>query len=164
MITRSLVVIGYRDGNPQQIHDWEDLTKPGIGVVYPDPKLQAVRDGTLMRFMAPVCFTPAGHIPIARPPANFSRVQANVITMDASGRQSMATFDRGTGDAIVTYENELLLQGKLDGQVPLYAVPPATLLIEGPAAIVDAYVARHRNRKLAEAFVDIFDRKKDNTF
>ena len=38
MITRSLVVIGYRDGNPHQIHDWEDLAKPGVGVVYPDPK------------------------------------------------------------------------------------------------------------------------------
>ncbi len=38
MITRSLVVIGYRPGNPKQIRDWEDLTKPGVGVVYPDPK------------------------------------------------------------------------------------------------------------------------------
>ena len=58
----------------------------------------------------------------------LARVQANVITMDASGRQSMATFDRGTGDAIVTYENELLLQSKLQGQVPPYVIPPATLL------------------------------------
>ena len=38
MITRSLVVIGYRPGNPQRIHDWDDLTKPGIGVVYPGPE------------------------------------------------------------------------------------------------------------------------------
>ena len=74
--------------------------------------------------------------------------------MDASGRQSMATFDRGTGDAIVTYENELLLQGKLEGRVPQYVIPPATLLIEGPAAVVDASVERHGNRKLAEAFLD----------
>ena len=73
--------------------------------------------------------------------------------MDASGRQSMATFDRGTGDAIVTYENEILLQGKLEGRVPPYAVPAATLLIEGPAAVVDASVDRHGNRKLAEAFL-----------
>jgi ABC-type sulfate transport system substrate-binding protein len=84
----------------------------------------------------------------------LARVQANVITMDASGRQSMATFDRGTGDAIVTYENELLLQGKLEGQVPPYVIPPSTLLIEGPAAVVDASVERHGNRKLAEAFLD----------
>ncbi len=74
--------------------------------------------------------------------------------MDASGRQSMATFERGTGDAIVTYENELLLQGKLEGRVPPYVIPPATLLIEGPAAIVDASVERHGNRKLAEAFLE----------
>ena len=68
--------------------------------------------------------------------------------------QSMATFDRGTGDAIVTYDNEILLQGKLDGRVPPYAIPPATLLIEGPAAVVDASVERHGNRKVAEAFLD----------
>ena len=49
----------------------------------------------------------------------LARVQANVVNMDASGRQSMATFERGTGDAIVTYENELLLQAQADGPSPL---------------------------------------------
>jgi sulfate transport system substrate-binding protein len=74
--------------------------------------------------------------------------------MDASGRQSMATFQRGTGDAIVTYENELLLQRKMTGTAATYVIPPATLLIEGPAALVDASVKRHGNRELAEAFLN----------
>jgi sulfate/thiosulfate transport system substrate-binding protein len=73
--------------------------------------------------------------------------------MDSSGRQSMATFERGTGDAVVTYENELLLQEKMKGYAAPYVIPPATLLIEGPAAIVDASVRRHGNRKVAEAFL-----------
>jgi sulfate transport system substrate-binding protein len=73
--------------------------------------------------------------------------------MDASGRQSMATFDRGTGDAVVTYENELLLRRKMTGKDVPYVIPPATLLIEGPAAIVDDSVKRHGNRRLAEAFL-----------
>jgi len=155
MITRSLVVIGYRDGNPEGLHDWEDLTKPGVGVVYPDPKtsggarwnVNAIYGAGLLR---------NGRARPDREAARdlLARVQANVITMDASGRQSMATFDRGTGDAIVTYENELLLQGKLEGHVPPYVIPPATLLIEGPATVVDASVERHGNRKLAEAFLD----------
>ena len=66
--------------------------------------------------------------------------------MDSSGRQSMANFaERQTGDAVVTYENEMLLQRKEGGPIP-YVIPPATLLIEGPAAIVETSVARHKNR------------------
>jgi sulfate/thiosulfate-binding protein len=155
MITRSLVVIGYRPGNPKKIRDWEDLTKPGIGVVYPDPKTSGGARWNVNAIYGVGLFR-AGRSHPDREAARdlLSRVQGNVITMDASGRQSMATFDRGTGDAIVTYENELLLQGKLDGRVPAYAIPPSTLLIEGPAAVVDASVKRHGNRNLAEAFLD----------
>jgi sulfate transport system substrate-binding protein len=65
----------------------------------------------------------------------------------------MATFERGTGDAIVTYENELRLQRQRPGAVAEYVVPPATLLIEGPAALVDAVVERHGSRAVAEAFL-----------
>ena len=65
----------------------------------------------------------------------------------------MATFERGTGDAIVTYENELLLQRRMTGKTAPYVIPPATLLIEGPAVVVDASVARHGNRDVAEAFL-----------
>ena len=136
-----------RLGRPDETRDRSRLSRPedfGRGA------LEHQRD--LRRRPLP---RPAGRIPIAKRPATCSsRVQDNVITMDASGRQSMATFDRGTGDAIVTYENELLLQGKLEGRVPPYVIPPATLLIEGPAAVVDASVERHGNRELAEAFLD----------
>src|SRR6266446_10163583 len=87
----------------------------------------------------------------------LSAVQANVINMDGSGRQSMATFERGTGDAVVTYENELLLQRKLKQEPEQvgapYVMPQATLLIEGPAALVESSIARHRNRTVAEAFL-----------
>jgi sulfate transport system substrate-binding protein len=83
----------------------------------------------------------------------LARVQNRVVNMDASGRQSIATFERGTGGAIVTYENELLLQRKMTGKDAPYVIPPSTLLIEGPAAVVEAAVARHGNRALAEAFL-----------
>ena len=70
----------------------------------------------------------------------LAKVQANVVNMDPSGRQSMANFaERGTGDAVVTYENELLLHNQGKGKEPIpYVIPPATLLIEGPAAVVEA--------------------------
>ena len=84
----------------------------------------------------------------------LAAVQARVVNMDSSGRQSMATFERGTGDAVVTYENELLLQRKKTGAEAPYVIPPATLLIESPAAVVEASVERHGNREVAEAFLD----------
>ncbi len=74
--------------------------------------------------------------------------------MDPSGRQSMANFaERGTGDAVVTYENELLLRSKEGEPIP-YVIPSATLLIESPAALVESAVERHGNRALAEAFLE----------
>jgi sulfate transport system substrate-binding protein len=154
LITRSLVVIGVREGNPKSIHDWDDLTRPGVGVLYPDPKtsggarwnINAIYGAGLLR----------GGKPRPDPAAArdlLAGVQARVVNMDASGRQSMATFQRGTGDAVVTYENELLLQRTMTGEPAPYVIPPATLLIEGPAAVVDASVERHGNRTLAEAFL-----------
>ena len=74
--------------------------------------------------------------------------------MDQSGRQSMANFaERGTGDAVVTYENELLLRNKESEPIP-YVIPPATLLIESPAAVVETSVESHGSRAVAEAFLE----------
>jgi sulfate transport system substrate-binding protein len=157
MISRSLVVIGVREGNPHGIHDWDDLTREGIEVLYPDPKtsggarwnINAIYGAGLLRNRR------AGGKPDAGAARGLlARVQSRVVNMDASGRQSMATFERGTGTAIVTYENELLLQRRMTGRDAPYVIPPSTLLIEGPAAVVDASVARHGNRKLAEAFLE----------
>ena len=84
----------------------------------------------------------------------LARVQANVVNMDQSGRQSMANFaERGTGDAVVTYENELLLHNKENEPIP-YVIPPATLLIESPAAVVETAVESHGSRAVAEAFLE----------
>lgn len=157
MITRSVVVIGVRAGNPRGVRDWDDLARPGVAVLYPDPKtsggarwnINAIYGAGLLRGAA------SGLPP--DPAAGrdlLARVQARVVNMDASGRQSMATFERGTGDAVVTYENELLLRRRMTGREAPYVVPPATLLIEGPAAVVDASVDRHGNRALAEAFLE----------
>ena len=152
MITRSLVVIGVRDGNAKSIRDWPDLAKPGVAVLYPDPKTSGGARWNINAIYG------AGLLAGGKPDktaamALLASVQARVVNMDASGRQSMATFDRGSGDAVVTYENELLLRRKMTGRDAPYVVPPSTLLIEGPAAIVDASVKRHKNRELAESFL-----------
>jgi sulfate transport system substrate-binding protein len=149
IITRSLVVIGVRPGNPKSIHDWDDLARPGVSVLYPDPKTSGGARWNINAIYG--AGRSRGGAEAARD--LLARVQANVVTMDTSGRQSMATFERGTGDAVVTYENELLLQRRrTHGDVP-YVIPPATLLIEGPAALVTRSIERHGNRAVAEAFL-----------
>ncbi len=156
MITRSLVVVGVREGNPRQIHDWNDLTKADVGVLYPDPKTSGGARWNINAIYGAGLLAPTysgGKADKKAARALLARVQARVVNMDSSGRQSMATFDRGTGDAVVTYENELLLRRKMTGREAPYIIPEATLLIEGPAAIVDASVTRHKNRPLAEAFL-----------
>jgi sulfate transport system substrate-binding protein len=150
IVTHSLVVIGVRPGNPRSIHDWADLAQPGVSVLYPDPKTSGGARWNINAIYG------AGLLGGGGPSAArelLAQVQAHVVNMDASGRQSMAAFERGTGDAIVTYENELLLQRKRTGADVTCVIPPATLLIEGPAAVVDRVVARHGNRVVAEAFL-----------
>jgi len=154
LITRSIVVIGVRPGNPAKIGDWSDLARPGLGVLYPDPKTSGgARWNINAIYGAGLLHNPKAPDPDAARDL-LSRVQANVVNMDSSGRQSMATFERGTGDAVVTYENELLLQDKRKGSQAPYVVPETTLQIEGPAAIVEASVKRHGNREVAVAFLD----------
>jgi sulfate transport system substrate-binding protein len=153
LISRSLVVIGVRDGNPKGIHDWDDLAGSDIAVLYPDPKTSGGARWNINAIYGAGLLKDKRHPDPEAARALLARVQANVVNMDSSGRQSMATFERGTGDAIVTYENELLLQDRMKGYATPYIIPPATLLIEGPAAIVETSVKRHGNRALAEAFL-----------
>lgn len=157
MVTRSLVVIGHRDGNPKGIADWGDLARPGVGVLYPDPKtsggarwnIGAIWGAGLLGWDRPA--RPDQPDPDAARDL-LARVQRNVVNMDSSGRQSLATFERGTGDAVVTYENELLVRKRYAANPIPYVTPSTTLQIESPAAIVEASVARHGNRAAVEAF------------
>lgn len=156
IVVRSLVVIGVRPGNPKGVRDWSDLARPGVAVLYPDPKTSGgARWNINAIYGSKIVDAPKD--PRARSDALelLAAVQANVVTMDTSGRQSLATFERGIGDAAVSYENELLLQRKMKGDDAVsYVVPPRTLVIESPAAIVESSVRRHGNAEVAQAFLE----------
>ena len=155
MITRSVVAIGVRKGNPKRIAGWEDLAKPGLEVLYPNPKTSggAMWDvnaiyGAGLRISA----AKKGAPDPAFARDLLKRIQKNVKVMDKSGRESVTTFERGIGDAIVTYENELLPRIAA-GQPYEIIVPAQTILIENPAALVDKYADKHGTRGVAEAFL-----------
>ncbi|MDB5350749.1 MAG: sbpA [Planctomycetota bacterium] len=156
MLTNSLVVIGHREGNPKAIAGWSDLEKPGVGVLYPDPKTSGGAKWNVGAIYGNALLgskSKGGTPDLNAVKASLAKVQKNVVNMDASGRQSASSFyERGMGDALVTYENELLLRKKA-GKAISYVIPPATLLIESPVALVDTYVEKHKNREVAEAFL-----------
>jgi sulfate/thiosulfate-binding protein len=155
MISRSIVVIGVRAGNPKKLMDWVDLGRPGIGVLTPNPKTSG---GAMWNVVAIYGAALRGHAGPAAGDAGAAesllrRVVANVSIMDKGARESMITFETGTGDAAITYENEVRVARKA-GKAMDYVIPHSTVLIENPVAVVDAYADKHGNRDLAEAFVD----------
>ena len=154
IVTRSIVVIGVRAGNPEGIHDWADLARPGLDVLTPNVRTSG---GAMWNVTALYGAAIRGHagVPAGDPKAAVrfvASVLRNVWVMDRSGRDSMLTFERGVGDAIITYENEIIV-GRLEGKRYDYVVPRSTVLIENPVAVVDGYADRHGTRAIAEAFV-----------
>ncbi|MCF7840348.1 MAG: sulfate ABC transporter substrate-binding protein [Candidatus Marinimicrobia bacterium] len=155
MVTRSIVVMAYREGNPKQITGWEDLTRPDVNVIYPSPKTS----GGAMWVVNAIYGAALTHSELrsgqADPDFAYQRlkqIQSRVQVMDKSGRASVTTFENGIGDVLLTYENEVLLRQMQEKAMP-FIIPDATILIENPIAVVDKNVEKHGNRELAEAFV-----------
>ncbi len=154
MISRSIVVLGVRTGNPKGIKDWDDLRKPGLQVLTPNVRSSG---GAMWNVLAIYGAALRGH---TSAPAGDSlaadkflkEILANVTVMDKGARESMLTFERGIGDVIITYENEIMV-AQAAGQKYDYVIPKSTILIENPAAVVDTYVEKHGNTDLANAFV-----------
>ncbi|MFC4776846.1 sulfate ABC transporter substrate-binding protein [Paenibacillus sp. GCM10023252] len=155
MVTRSIVVMGTRAGNPLGIKDWQDLTRKGVKVLYPNPKtsggaqwdINAMYGAGLKRSEQET-----GAKDPAAAKAFLKAIHNNVESLDKSGRASMAAFEYGVGDVIVTYENELLARIKKGIDYDI-VVPEDTILIENPAAVVDRNVDKHGTREVAEAFI-----------
>lgn len=155
-VTRSVVVIAYRPGNPKDIRDWMDLTREDVEVLYPSPKTSggAMWDvNALYGAGLKLSEVETGIKDERRAGELLKAVQRNVRVMDKSGRASVTTFENGVGDALLTYENEALLR-RMQGREMDFVIPDATILIENPIAVIDANVEKHGNRETAEAFVE----------
>jgi len=155
MVVRSIVAIGCRAGNPLGLRDWEDLAREDVDVLLPDPRtsggamwcLDAIYGAGLKKSERD------GGRPDPAFAAEFlRRLQERVILMDPSARDSLTTFRRGLGAAVVTYESALLLEQRRGVAIEIVR-PEATLLVEHPAALVDAYADSHGAREAAMALL-----------
>ena len=144
MVTRSVVAIAVRPGNPEGIHDWSDLARAGVEVLTPNVRTS----GGAMWNVAAVW----GAAPESAGEALLAGILANVQVMDKGARESLVSFERGVGDAAITYESEIRV-AQAEGRAMEAVVPPRTLLIANPLVVVDTWANRHGNRDLAEAFV-----------
>lgn len=156
LVTRSIVVIAYRPGNPKNIRGWEDLTREDVDVLYPSPKTSGGAMWDVNAVYGAALKTSEEKFGKADPA--FARkflknVQKRIKTMDKSGRASVTTFENGIGDILLTYENEALLRQQSGRDFP-FIIPDATILIENPIALIDRNVDKHGNREVAEAFID----------
>jgi sulfate/thiosulfate-binding protein len=156
VVSRSVVVLAVRPGNPKHIDDWDDLAQPGVDVLTPNVRTSG---GAMWNVMAIYGAAVRGHVTgvAANDPAAaeafLGRVLGNVKVMDKGARESMTTFDSGVGDVAITYENEVIA-AKQAGKLIEYVVPPSTILIENPVAVVDEYAKKHHTEAIAQAFVD----------
>jgi sulfate/thiosulfate transport system substrate-binding protein len=131
MVTDSVAVIATRKGNPKNLRTWDDLAKPGIQVLTPNPFTSG---SAKWNILAAWGAKSAKGTDAAAGNAFLQQLFANVPVQDSSGRASMQTFTNGKGDAVISYENEAIFAQK-NGQAVDYTIPDATILIENPIAV-----------------------------
>jgi sulfate transport system substrate-binding protein len=150
----STIVFLVRKGNPKHITDWDDLVKPGISVVTPNPKTSGGARWNYLAAWAYALKKNGGDEAKAR--AFVAALFKNVPVLDSGARGSTTTFvQRRIGDVLLAWENEALLaRDKLGPSQFDIVVPPLTILAEPPVSIVDKVVDRHGTRKVAQAYLE----------
>jgi sulfate/thiosulfate transport system substrate-binding protein len=146
MITDSVVVIGTRKGNPKNLKDWPDLTKPGIQVITPNPFTSG---GARWNVMAAYGATSSKGSNKQAGVDYLNALFKNVPVQDDSARKSIQTFVAGKGDAFLSYESEAI-NAQRNNQPVDYTVPSSTILIENPIAVTSG----SKHKKEAQAFLD----------
>ena len=150
----STIVFLVRKGNPKGIKDWNDLAKPGIAVVTPNPKTGGGARWNYLAAWGYALHQPGGTEETAR--EFVKKVYANAPVLDTGARASTLTFsERGIGDALITWENEALLTLKEEGSGKFEVVIPSeSILAEPPVSWVDKVVARKGTETVAKAYLE----------
>ncbi|MGO9202891.1 MAG: sulfate ABC transporter substrate-binding protein [Limisphaerales bacterium] len=150
----STVVFLVRKGNPKGIKDWDDLVKPGVSVITPNPKASG---GARWNYLAAWGYALKHYGQDEAKARDFTaRLFRNVPILESGARSAATTFtQRGIGDALVTWENEamLSLQESGKGQFEI-VIPSLSILAEPPVAWVDRTVVKRGTRAVAQAYLE----------
>lgn len=148
----STIVFLVRKGNPKNIRDWDDLVKPGVKVITPNPKTSG---GARWNYLAGWGYAQKKYGSAAAARDYLVKLFRNVPVLDSGARGSTTTFaQRGQGDVLLTWENEAFLTVNELGKDRFdIVIPSVSILAEPPVAVVDANVDRKGTRKVAEAYL-----------
>lgn len=147
----STIVFLVRKGNPKGIKDWNDLARPGVAVITPNPKTSG---GAQWNYLAAWEFGKR-HFGEAKAKEFVSAIYKNVPVLDSGARGSTTTFvERGVGDVFISWENEAFLAIKeLGAEKFEIVVPSLSILAEPPVALIDKVVDKKGTRSAAEAYL-----------
>src|SRR5579862_3961950 len=149
----STIVFLVRAGNPKNIHNWDNLIKPGVSVITPNPKTSG---GARWNFLAAWAYALSRKGGNAASAKDFvTKLYKNVPVLDSGARGSTTTFvERGIGDVEIAWENDALLAVNKLGPGRVQIVRPSlSILAEPPVALVDAVVAKKGTRDVAQAYL-----------
>jgi sulfate/thiosulfate transport system substrate-binding protein len=147
----STIVLVVRKGNPKGIKDWDDLGKPGVAVITPNPKTSG---GARWNYLAAWEYAKRKYGGDAKAKEFVGKLLSNVPVLDTGARGATITFaQRNQGDVLIAWENEAwLLQKEFAGKVDI-VYPSLSILAEPPVAVVDRNVERKGTRALAEEYL-----------
>ena len=149
----STIVFLVRKGNPKHLNTWDDLVKPGIGIVPANPKTSGGARWTYLAAYGQALKAPGGSD--ARAKEYITKFYKNAAVLDSGARGATTTFvERGIGDVLVGWENEAYLALKEDAGKFEVVVPPASILAEPPVTVVDKFAKKHGTEKVAEAYLN----------
>ena len=149
----STIVFVVRKGKPKQIKNWDDLVKPGLSVITPNPKTSG---GARWNYLAAWGYKQKQTGSAEQAKTFVKALYKNVPVLDTGARGSTLSFaQRGLGDVLIAWENEAHLILKEFGSDKYEIVSPSvSILAEPPVAVVDKNVEKHGTRKLAEAYLN----------
>jgi len=149
----STIVFLVRAGNPKRVMDWDDLVKPGISVITPNPKTSGAARWGYLGAWAYAMRRPGGNAASAR--EFVTALFRNVPVLDSGARGATTTFaQRGIGDVLISWENEAWLALEKLGRDKFQIVTPSmSVLAEPPVAVVDKVAARRGTQQAAQAYV-----------
>ncbi|HEY8118233.1 MAG TPA: sulfate ABC transporter substrate-binding protein [Methylophilaceae bacterium] len=149
----STIVFLVRKGNPKHIKDWDDVIKPGVSVITPNPKTSG---GARWNYLAAYAYALKKYGNDDAKAREFvGKLYKNVPVLDSGARGSTTTFvERGIGDVLLAWENEAFLAQKELGPDKVdIVVPSLSILAEPPVTVVDKVVDKRKTRAVAEAYV-----------